>query len=152
MALIKWRGREWDPFRELLDLEKEFHRFLDTSFDTLPERISKEGIWSPSLDISEDKDNIVIKADLPGVKQQDIDISINDNILTLKGERRRDEETKGKNYHRIERFYGSFVRSLSLPRYVDTDKINASYKDGVLEIVIPKTEEAKPKQIKVELK
>lgn len=78
------------------------------------------------MDISEDKDSIVIKADLPGVKQQEIDISINDNILTLKGERRKEEEVKDKSYYRIERFYGSFVRSVSLPRYVDTDKARAS--------------------------
>lgn len=152
MALIKWRGKEWDPFRDLLDLEKEFNRFLESSFELLPERVSKEGTWLPSLDISEDKENIVIKVDLPGVKQNDIDISIHGNILTIKGERKREEESKDRNYHRIERFFGSFVRSLSLPQYVDTNKVKASYKDGVLEITIPKTEEAKPKQIKVEVK
>lgn len=152
MALIKWRGREWDPFRELLDLEKEFQRFFDTSLELLPERVSKEGIWSPSLDVAEDKENIIIKADLPGVKQQDIDISITGDILTLQGERKREEEVKDKNYHRIERFYGAFKRSFTLPPYADTTKVKATYKDGVLEIVIPKTEESKPKQIKVEVK
>ncbi|MCM8799483.1 MAG: Hsp20/alpha crystallin family protein [Candidatus Omnitrophica bacterium] len=152
MALIKWRGKEWDPFRELLDLEHEFRRFFEDSFALLPERVSKEGIWSPSLDIVEDKDNITIKADLPGVKQSDIDISISGDILTIKGERKREEEVKDKNYHRIERFYGNFTRSLTLPKYVDTNKVKATYKDGVLEIVLPKTEEVKPKQIKVEIK
>ncbi|MCM8800599.1 MAG: Hsp20/alpha crystallin family protein [Candidatus Omnitrophica bacterium] len=152
MALIKWRGREWDPFRELLDLEKEFQRFFDTSLELLPERVSKEGIWSPSLDVAEDKENIIIKADLPGVKQQDINISITGDILTLQGERKREEEVKDKSYHRIERFYGVFKRSFTLPPYADTTKVKATYKDGVLEIVIPKTEESKPKQIKVEVK
>jgi len=152
MALIKWRGKEWDPFRELLDLEREMNRFFDTSFEILPDKIAKEGIWSPSLDIIEDKDNLTIKVDLPGVKQQDIDISISGNVLTLKGERKREEEYKDKNYHRVERFYGAFQRSFSLPPYADTSKVKASYKDGVLEITIPKTEEAKPKQIKVEVK
>ncbi|MCM8782927.1 MAG: Hsp20/alpha crystallin family protein, partial [Candidatus Omnitrophica bacterium] len=107
MALIKWRGKEWDPFRELLDLEQEFRNFFEDSFTNLPERISKEGKWLPSLDILEDKDNITIRADLPGVKQSDIDISISGDILTIKGERKQQEELKEKNYHRIERFYGT---------------------------------------------
>ncbi|MCX7661142.1 MAG: Hsp20/alpha crystallin family protein [Candidatus Omnitrophica bacterium] len=152
MALIKWRGKEWDPFRELLDLEREFSRILDTSFELLPEKVSKEGTWLPSLDVSEDKESISVKVDLPGVKQEDIDVSIHGNILTIKGERKKEAESKDKNYHRVERFFGSFVRSLTLPQYADTNKVKASYKDGVLEITIPKTEEAKPKQIKVEVK
>jgi HSP20 family protein len=152
MALIKWRGKEWDPFRELLDLEREFRNFFEDSFTALPEKVAKEGSWLPSLDIAEDKDNLIIKADLPGVKQSDIDISISGDILTIKGERKKEEEVKDKNYHRIERFYGAFCRSLRLPQYVDTNKVKATYKDGVLEILIPKTEEVKPKQIKVEVK
>ncbi|MCM8781339.1 MAG: Hsp20/alpha crystallin family protein [Candidatus Omnitrophica bacterium] len=152
MALIKWRGREWDPFKELLDLHREFDRFFETTFESLPERISKEAVWSPSLDVSEDKENINIKLDLPGVKQSDIDISISGDILTIKGQRQKEQETKDKNYHRVERFYGSFERSLRLPPYADTSNIKANYKDGVLDITIAKAEEAKPKQIKVEVK
>ncbi|MEM7816784.1 MAG: Hsp20/alpha crystallin family protein [Candidatus Aenigmatarchaeota archaeon] len=152
MALIRWRGREWDPFKELLDLQKEISNFFDASFETLPTKISQEATWLPSLDISEDKNNLIIKVDVPGVKQDDIDISISGDVLTIKGERKKEEETKDKNYYRRERFYGVFSRSLTLPNYVDTNKVEANYKDGVLEIVLPKTESAKPKQIKVKVK
>ncbi len=152
MALVRWRGRDWDPFKELFDLHKEISDIFNTSFEALPAKISQEATWLPSLDISEDKDSVVIKMDLPGVKQQDIDISISADTLTVKGERKKEEEVKNKNYHRIERFYGTFARSLRLPSYVDTNKVKASYKDGVLEILLPKTESAKPKQIKVEIK
>lgn len=152
MAIVKWRGREWDPFHELRELEKGLGRFFDTSYELLPERISKEATWSPSMDISEDKNQVTIKADLPGVKQSDIDISVDNNIITIKGERRHEEEHKEKKYHSVERFYGSFMRSMALPAYVEADKIKASYKEGVLEIHIPKKEGAKSRQIKVELK
>lgn len=152
MAIVKWRGREWDPFQELRELERGLGRFFDTSYELLPEKISKEATWSPSMDISEDKNQISIKADLPGVKQSDIDISVDNNILTVKGERKHEEEHKDKKHHSIERFYGSFTRSLPLPAYANADKIKASYKEGVLEIHIPKKEGPKAKQIKIEAK
>ncbi len=152
MALIKWRGKEWDPFRELLDMQKETTRLFSDAWEQLPDRLSREALWSPSLDIAEDKDNVVIKVDLPGVKQSDIDVSVSGGMLVIKGERKQEEEAKDKKFYRVERFYGSFVRSLALPDYVDTSKINAVYKDGILEVVIPKTEKAKPKQIKIEVK
>lgn len=152
MAIVKWRGKEWDPFQELRDLEKGLNRFFDTSYDFLPQKLSKEAVWSPSLDISEDKNHVTIKADLPGVKQSDIDISVDNNILTIQGQRKHEEEHKDKKHHSLERFYGSFTRSLSLPAYVDADKIKASYKDGVLEVAMPKKEGAKSKQVKVEVK
>src|SRR3989338_9693157 len=152
MAIVKWRGREWDPFHELRDLEKGLTRFFDTSYEMLPEKISKEATWSPSMDISEDKNQVTIKVDLPGVKQSDIDISVDNNMLTISGQRKHEEEHKEKKYHSIERFYSSFLRSLPLPAYVDADKVKAQYKEGVLAIHIPKKEGAKAKQIKVEVK
>lgn len=152
MALIRWRGKEWDPFRDLLELQQQTNQLFDASLESLPERLSREAQWCPSLDVSEDKENIVLKADLPGVKQSDIDISVTGNLITIKGERKSEEETKEKKMHRVERFYGTFMRSLSLPDYADTSKISAEYKEGVLEVVIPKTEKAKPRQIKVNVK
>lgn len=151
MALIKWRGHELDPFKELFDLQRETGRMFDETWEQLPSRLSKEAVWTPSLDIAEDKDSITIKADLPGVSQSDIDVSVSGDILTIKGERKQEHETKEKKVHRIERFYGSFVRSLTLPDYVDASKISANYKNGVLEVSVPKTEKAKPRQIKVDV-
>lgn len=152
MAIVRWRGKEWDPIRELLDWQKSFGNLFDVSMEELPERISREAVWSPSVDVSEDKENIEIKADVPGVSQADIDISIAGNVLTIKGERKHEEKKSEKDFHRVERFYGSFTRSMTLPEYADTSKIRAEYKNGVLDIIIPKTENAKPKQIKVEVK
>ena len=152
MALVKWQGKEWDPFRELLNLQRQMDNLFDASWQDLPSRLSREASWMPSLDIAEDKDSITIKADLPGVKQADIDVSISGDVLTIKGERKQEQEVKDKKFHRVERFYGAFSRSLSLPDYVDAAKISAAYKDGVLEITLPKTEKAKPQQIKVEVK
>ncbi len=152
MALVKWHGKEWDPFRELRELQRNMDNIFNASWENLPDRLSQEATWLPSLDITEDKDNILIKADLPGVKQSDIDVSVSDDILTIKGERKQEQEVKDRKTHRIERFYGSFCSSISMPEYVDASKIAATYKDGVLEISLPKTEKAKPRQIKVEVK
>ncbi len=152
MAIVKWRGREWDPLREIGEWQRHMSDWFDNSIETLPERISKEATWAPSMDISEDKEAITIKVDLPGVKQQDIDIEVTGKTLTFKGERKSEEEKKDKNYHRVERFYGSYSRSVTLPDYADMGRIKAEYKNGVLEMSIPKTEESKPKQIKVEVK
>lgn len=151
MAIIKWKGKEFDPFKELLGLEEETSRLFDNSWSALPDKLAREAVWSPSIDVAEDKDSITVKADLPGVKQSDIDVSVSGDILTIRGERKQEEDVKQKKFHRIERFYGSFTRSLSLPDYVDASKINASYRNGMLEVVIPKTEQAKPRQIKVQV-
>lgn len=152
MAIIKWKGREWDPLREIGEWQRYMGDWFENSLQSLPERISKEAMWAPSMDIAEDKEAITIKVDLPGVKQQDIDIEVTGKTLTFKGERKSEEEKKDKNYHRVERFYGSYSRTITLPDYADMGKIQAEYKNGVLEMHIPKTEESKPKQIKVEVK
>jgi len=107
------------------------------------------GTWTPLVDIYETKKNIVIKAEVPGVKEEDINIEVNENTLTLKGERKLEKGIKEENYHCIERTYGHFSRSFTLPNTVQQDKIRARLNDGVLEIVLPKTEAAKPRQIKV---
>jgi HSP20 family protein len=105
--------------------------------------------WSPSVDIYETDNEITVKAELPGLEQKDISLNLENNVLTLKGERRFEKETKQENYHRIERAYGTFSRSFAIPATVDDEKIRADYKDGVLAITLPKKEQIKPKQIKI---
>jgi len=110
-----------------------------------------EGIWQPSVDIYETADSIVIKAELPDVEQKDIEVRIEDNTLTIKGERKHDGEVKKENYHRIERYFGSFQRSFTLPSSIRQDNVSAICERGVLTITLPKKEETKPKQIKVDV-
>jgi len=105
--------------------------------------------WSPSVDIFETEGEIVVKAELPGMDRKDIQLNLENNVLSLRGERKFTKETKDENYHRIERSYGVFSRSFSIPATVDEEKIRADYKDGVLKIMLPKKEQAKPKQIKI---
>jgi len=148
MSLIRWR-----PTRDLLSIRDEMNRLFDNIFTGAPERRRGllEGEWAPSVDIAETDNDVVVTAELPGVKQDDVDITIADDVLTLKGEKKEEKEVKEKNYHRIERSYGSFQRSVSLPAGVQADKAKATYKDGVLHITVPKAEEAKPKQIKIDV-
>jgi HSP20 family protein len=105
--------------------------------------------WLPAVDIAEDADRIVVTAEVPGMKQEDIEINFDGGLLTIRGARKFEKEDNERTYHRLERAYGSFVRTFTLPRTVDADKITANYKDGVLDVVIPKKEEAKPKQIRI---
>jgi len=148
MSLIRWR-----PRRDLLSIREEMNRLFDDFFSGWPwperRRGLLEGEWAPSVDVAETDQDIVVTAELPGVKQEDVDVTITNDVLTLKGEKKEEKEVKKENYHRIERSYGSFQRSVSLPTGVQGDKAKAKYKDGVLQITIPKTEEAKPKQIKI---
>lgn len=156
MALIPKRQNDWsiNPFSELETLQKEMNRLFDFSLSRHPQLESSflGGQWVPSLDVYDKKDAVVVKSDLPGMTKDEIDVSIENDILTIKGEKKREEDTKDENYIRSERFYGTFQRSIALPASVDASKAKASFKDGVLELVLPKKEEAKPKQIKIELK
>ncbi|MCM8784440.1 MAG: Hsp20/alpha crystallin family protein [Candidatus Omnitrophica bacterium] len=154
MALIKWRPKEeWDPLREFSELEEEISKFFD--FPLLRWHIGRHSlrdkVWSVPLDIYETKDTVVVKADIPGMKKDEINVSVQGDVLTISGEKKKEEEIKDKHLHRVERFYGVFQRSINLPSYVDTSKIKASYKEGVLEITLPKNEEAKAKGTKVEI-
>jgi HSP20 family protein len=147
MAITRWR-----PFRDLVSIQDEMNRLFEDFFGHTPVRAGwTEGVWNPSVDVSEDKDNVVIKAEMPGMTKDDVKISVQDNVLTLKGEKKQEKEEKEKNYHRIERSYGSFCRSFQLPTTVKTDKIKANYKDGVLSVTLPKTEEVKPKEIPISI-
>jgi len=155
MALIRYRHRpDWDPFSWLSDFRQDLTRVFDSRLSPWGEGGTDllEGTGGPRIDIYEDDENVVVNADLPGMKKEDIDISITGDVLTLKGEKKQEEEVKEENYHRIERSYGSFQRSITLPAPVEADKIKATYRDGVLEMVMPKRPEVKPKKIDVTVK
>jgi HSP20 family protein len=140
----------WSPFRDVVSVQDEMSRLFDDVFGQRPARVQwTDGIWNPSVDVTEDKDSVVVKAEMPGLNKDDIKISVQDSILTLKGEKKQEKEEKETDYHRIERSYGSFCRSFQLPTTVRADKIKANYKDGVLSIILPKTEEVKPKEIPI---
>jgi HSP20 family protein len=138
-------------FRDLMTFQDRMNRLFEQNSPKA--KYEDEGLfggaWAPAVDIHETDQAIVLKADLPGLDPKEVDIRIEDNTLYLKGERKMEKETKDENYHRIERSYGSFSRSFILPRTVSADKISADYKDGVLNITMPKREESKPKQIRV---
>jgi HSP20 family protein len=145
MAIMRW-----DPFRELDTLQDRMNRMFDESlFRLRPTR--GEALWSPSVDIYEDNNHIVVRAELPDMNEKDVDVSIENNMLTLKGEKKLEREEKKDNYHLIESSWGSFSRSFNLPSTVDADKAEAKFEKGVLRISLPKKEEAKPKQIKVKV-
>jgi HSP20 family protein len=142
----------WRPFGELERMRREMDRLWDSFFEERPRRkLEGVGEWLPSLDVSETKNDLVVKAELPGLEPKDIDISLSEGILTIKGEKKQEKEEKEENYHLIERSYGSFTRSVRLPREVQSERINASFKNGVLRITLPKSEEAKRKEIKIKV-
>ena len=140
MPLIRW-----DPFREFNTLPARLGGFFGRDWETPMSTTT----WNPSVDIFENDSEVVVKAELPGMNAKDIDVRLENNVLTLKGERHFEKETKEENYHRVEREYGTFSRSFALPAAVNGDKVSAEYKDGVLKIVLPKKEETKPKPIKI---
>jgi len=153
MALVPWTSaRERDPFSEMVDMRDRIGRLFDEYFGQFP--AIREGAlgrsWAPAVDIYEDKNNIILEAELPGMKKDELSIDVKNNVLTLSGERKHEQETKKENFHRIERSYGKFSRSFTLPDSVKVDKVKANYKDGVLEITLPKPKEAKAIPIKVE--
>jgi HSP20 family protein len=145
MAIVRW-----EPFRDLLATQKEFDRLFREAFTPgFGEGELSTRTWAPPVDIFENENNIVLKAELPGVDPKDVEVRVEDNTLYLKGDRKFEKETKEENYHRIERAYGSFARSFSLPNSIDAEKVAADYKDGLLTLTLPKREEAKPKTIKI---
>lgn len=148
MALVKY-----NPLRELRSMQDQMNRLLNLSWNhDLPGEDIKEGIWQPAVDIYETGDSIVIKAELPDVDQKDIDVRIEDNTLILRGERKHEDEVKKENYHRIERYFGTFQRSFTLPATINQEMVEANCEKGVLTITLPKKEEKKPKQINIQVK
>lgn len=139
------------PWREELErLRSELERLYDRVLDPRTfRRFTQEGEWMPSVDVSETAKEIIVRAEIPGMEAKDIDVNLDGNVLTIKGERKRDHEVRDENFHRVERSYGSFHRSLQLPAEVEGDKIKATYKKGVLKITLPKTKKAVGKKIEV---
>jgi len=137
----------WDPFRGLNTLNEQVNRLLSESFT--PSAETAMANWSPAVDIYETEGELVVKADLPDVNEKDIDIRVENNTLTITGERKFEEKVNKDNYLRVERAYGTFSRSFSLPNTVNTEAIQADYHNGLLTVHMPKREESKPKQIKV---
>jgi len=148
MDLIQWR-----PFREVSRLRNEMDRLWDEYFGPGRRALRPlEEAWIPAVDVSETGDKITVKAEIPGMEAKDIEISMVGDTLTIKGEKKVEREEKEENYHMVERSYGSFSRAMKLPAVVDADKVEATYKNGVLTVVLPKKEEVKPKAIEIKAK
>lgn len=144
------RGLSTDPFRELFDLQRDINQLFDESYAAPREDVALKA-WTPAVDVYEDENSFLIKLELPEVNKDDVKVSLNENTLSISGERRVENEQKRENYHRVERSYGQFYRSFTLPPNVDAAAINAQFKDGMLRLTLPKKEEAKPKQIDVKV-
>ena len=148
MTLVRW-----DPFRELEDMSDRLNRVF--SRPGLSQTNGKETMivadWVPAVDVSETDGEFHIKAEIPDVKKEDVKVTLEDGVLTIQGQRKQEKEDKGTKYHRVERTYGSFVRSFTLPDLVDEEKVKAEFKDGVLTLQLPKSEKAKPKAIEVKV-
>lgn len=149
--LIRWEPfgsirRRRDVFSDLTGMQQEMNRLFDEFFG---ESRADEGSWLPAVDVSETDNEMIIRAELPGMAQEDIELNLQENVLTLKGEKKKEEQEEQENFHRVERSYGGFSRTLTLPANVKAEQIQASFKDGVLLITLPKAEEAKTKKIAI---
>jgi len=146
MPLVPWRPLS----EELESFRREINRLFEDFFGRGPEtRIRPAEAWTPCVDVAETEDSFIVTAEVPGMSKDDIKISLSGNVLTLRGEKKEEKEEKERNYHRVERRFGSFTRSFTLPADIDASKVKAAYKDGVLKITLPKKEEVKPKEIAV---
>ena len=149
MALIRW-----EPVRELHTMQNEMNRLFNTFFDSpTPSNGGNAGVrrWIPAMDVVETEDHFVLRADLPGLSESDVNIELEDNVLTVAGERKAEHEQRSEGYYRVERAFGSFSRSLTLPEGVNADAIQASFDNGVLEVRIPKPEQHKPRKVQISL-
>lgn len=146
-----FRSTAWDPIRELENVENRLSRFLQRPIRELEKETVSFSEWAPSVDICEDEKEFLVKAELPEIKKENVKVSVENGTLQISGERKMEKEEKGKKYHRIEREYGSFSRSFTLPEGADAAKINAEFKDGVLNVHIAKSEKAKSKAIEVKV-
>ena len=151
MALVRLSPARWDPFGEFPTLQERMNRLFEDLMPTsrMGEEEHTTGTFYPAVDIYEGENEITLKAELPGIDKKDVHVDINVGVITLRGERKIEKENKKENYHRVERSYGIFNRSFTLPTTVDPGKVKANYKDGVLSVTLPRKEEAKPKSIPV---
>ena len=138
----------WEPLRELTSLQSEMNRLFNTAFDG-PQGASTSRRWTPAMDLVETDEHFVLRADLPGVSEEDVSIELEDNVLTVSGERKAEHEAKGEGFYRVERAFGRFSRSLTLPKGVDGEAVTAAFDAGVLEVRIPKPEARKPRKITI---
>jgi len=146
---------KWNPFQEMEDIMNRYQRLMRHTLPQLdlePETDLAKADWHPRADIAETEKAFIVKVELPEVEKKDIDISVNQGLLTIRGERKREKEEKSKRFHRIERSFGSFSRSFRFPNDIEEDKIEANFKDGVLQITLPKSAKAKQKQISINIK
>jgi len=151
-SLMRWQRPvlgTWRGFGQLTDLRDEIDRLFDAPLAELARTSQILSGWTPAMDLYEDKDNLYLRAELPGMRKEDIDLSLHEGSLSISGERKPDESFKDAEVYRAERFFGRFQRTITLPAPVAVDKVKAQYKDGVLTVTLPKAEEAKPKQIDV---
>jgi HSP20 family protein len=157
MAVDRWRPfmsvERWEPFRNVTDIQNEMNRLFDTFFGRPASVATAVGgrVWAPVFDMYDTKDEVVLSVELPGVCEKDISLSITGDVLTLKGERTFDPRLKDENCYHLERVYGKFERSVQLPVPVQAARVKATYRDGVLEVKLPKAEEVKPKEIKIDI-
>lgn len=156
MAMERWRpfasADRWEPFRNLVDIQGEVNRLFDAVVGRPATGSMAQGRpWMPAVDMHETKDDLVLRLELPGIREKDVAVSITGDLLSIKGERRWEDESKDHKFLHVERLYGQFERLVQLPMAVQADKVKAAYRDGVLEITLPKAEELKPREIKVEI-
>jgi HSP20 family protein len=145
------RFLRFDPFRELSDMQTEINRAFDSYFGVRPRPATAERTWAPPIDVYETREDLVVAIELPGVREKDIHLAMTGDVLSLRGQRGSAGEAPEESYHRIERWSGTFERHVQLPIPVQADKIRASYRDGILEVRLPKLDEVKPREIKIEL-
>jgi HSP20 family protein len=148
-SLTRWQTPQWGTLGRWTDLRQELDRLFESPFSEIARATQMLSGWTPALDVYEDKDNVYVKVELPGMKKENIELSLHDGMVSISGERKSDARHEEAEACRSERFYGRFQRTVSLPTTVMADKVKASYKDGILTVTLPKTDEAKPKQIDV---
>ena len=146
MSIIRW-----EPLRELSSLQNEMNRLFSTAVDSTSGGSGAMRRWIPAMDLVERDDEFVLRADLPGMKEEDVSVEFEDNVLSISGERKAEHEEREEGFHRVERAFGAFARTLTLPKGIDPEAITAEFKDGVLEVRIPKPEESKPRRISIRL-
>ena len=148
MSIIRW-----EPFRDLVSTQDRFNQLFNDTFARAfgDQQEASPRAWVPLVDIYETGDSLVLKAELPGINPDDVEIRVEDNTLYLKGERKFEKDVKEENLHRVERSYGTFTRSFALPNSIDADKVKAEYQNGILTLTMPKREEAKPRSIKIDV-
>ena len=140
---------KYDPFRELRSLHNEMNRLFTGNFEGQGGGEFARGAWNPSVDIYEDKERLIVEAELPGMSREDFELTVENNVLTLRGERKFEKKTDGDNYHRVERSYGSFTRQFTLPQTVTAEGATADFENGVLRVALPKREETKARKIEI---